>query len=157
MRGPVRIPAAAVCIFKFKYGRENLLRVRLVGFMDYIKPNKLVLFTMTKEHKTDTNHVIEAIYWLLINVQDMPIFLEHCTLSLISAGKRTKTGIFEKSRGLVRLGLRIVFRIGVICSDCRFTRVYRVEQNVVFRRLLPSLIVASGDKTSAARCLKPAR
>ncbi len=50
-----------------KSQRGETLKVKLIGLLEHAMENKLRLLTMTEEHKTGANHVIEAVHRFLMD------------------------------------------------------------------------------------------
>lgn len=50
-----------------KQVRGHAMKVKLVGLLEHGKPNKLRLLTMTEEHETGANHIVEAIHRFLLD------------------------------------------------------------------------------------------
>lgn len=55
-------------VVKTKVDRGHAIKVRLVGVLQHSVPNKLRLFTMTEEHRTGANHIIESIHLSLTDI-----------------------------------------------------------------------------------------
>ncbi len=69
-----------------KSQRGEALKVKLIGLLEHGLENKLRLLTMTEEHKTGANHVIEAVHRFLMDrsISDTPppklfIQVDNCT------------------------------------------------------------------------------
>ena len=45
-----------------KESRGHALKVKMVGLIEHCRPNKLHLFTMTEEHETGANHIVETLH-----------------------------------------------------------------------------------------------
>ncbi len=54
-------------ISKTKGQKGESLKVKLVGLLEHAVENKLFLLTMTEEHKTGANHIVEAVHRFLMN------------------------------------------------------------------------------------------
>lgn len=52
-------------IVKKKQSRGNDLKLKLIGIMDHGNPHRVRLFSMTEEHRTGSNRVVEALHTIL--------------------------------------------------------------------------------------------
>lgn len=66
--------------------RGHSLKVKLIGVLEHARPKKLRLLTLTEEHETGANHVIEAVHRFLTDtsrVSDLPrvfyVQVDNCT------------------------------------------------------------------------------
>ncbi len=73
-------------VTKTKSQRGHTLKIKLVGLLEHCSTNKLRLLTMTEEHRTGANHIIEALHRYLMDrsVADSPpprfyIQVDNCT------------------------------------------------------------------------------
>ncbi len=48
-----------------KSQRDHALKVKLIGLLEHRLPNRLFLFTMTEDHATGANHVVQALHRFL--------------------------------------------------------------------------------------------
>lgn len=71
---------------KVKSERGHSLKVKLVGVLQHAIKNKLRLYTLTEEHKTGANHIIEALHRSLMDIyitkqlpKVMYIQVDNCT------------------------------------------------------------------------------
>lgn len=49
-------------VTKRKVENGHALKVKLIGVLEHRRHNQLYLFTMTEQHETGANHIIEAIH-----------------------------------------------------------------------------------------------
>lgn len=43
------------------------MNVRSIGVQEHKRPDHVYLYTMTEEHETGANHIVEAVQWLFID------------------------------------------------------------------------------------------
>lgn len=71
---------------KTKNARGHAMKVKLVGLLDHKKPNEVHLMTMTEEHETGANHMVEAVHRFLMTrskegplPRNLYVQLDNCT------------------------------------------------------------------------------
>ena len=82
------------------------MKIRLIGFLQHLVPNRLQLFTMTEEHETGSNHIIDALHRLLKDLRRSGPLPKRPYLQFDNCSREKKNGfIFSYLESLVEIPL----------------------------------------------------